>query len=65
MWYNPVIYTTNNGFTSEQILFAMYQHQVATVSLLFSVVIFYFAFKFLVWFLPSYWHRRKNEKDKK
>jgi hypothetical protein len=42
---------------NHQILVSLYQYIVASVSFLLTLVFFYFLFRFLVWFLPSYWHR--------
>ena len=57
MWYNPEIYTSAQDLTDTQILWAIYQHLVATTTLAFALVIFYFIFKLIVWFVPKFWHR--------
>lgn len=65
-WYNPTIYT-EDVFIGDQgvqdTLFAMYQHQVASTSLLFAGLILYAAFRFLKWFLPSYYHKRRVRQE--
>jgi len=33
---------------------------VATTTLAFALVIFYFIFKLIVWFVPKFWHRSKE-----
>jgi len=42
---------------NHQILVSLYQYIVATGSLLLTLVFFYFLFRLLVWFFPSFWHR--------
>lgn len=60
MWYNPVVYTEIGALTDTQILWAIYQHFVATTSLFFGLLIFYAGTKLLLWILPKYWNRGKE-----
>lgn len=66
MWYNPEIYISSENLSDTQILWAMYQHQVATTAVLISIVAFYFLFKFILWVVPfQSLLKTKKEKDKK
>lgn len=56
MWYNPEVYTVMPP-TEIDILWAIYQHLVATTSLAFALLGIYLVVKFLLWFLPKYWQR--------
>lgn len=60
MWYNPTVYTSIPPLTERELIWAIYQHFVATTTLFFALVILYFVFKAIVWFLPKYWHRSKE-----
>lgn len=60
MWYNPVIYTDKAYLTNTDILWAIYQHLVATTSFAFALVFLYFTFKLIVWFVPKFWYRSKE-----
>jgi hypothetical protein len=65
MQVNPdIIYITPevaNTALETQIAYAQYQFIVASISLFFAILIFYFAFKAAVWFIPRYWHRPKED----
>lgn len=59
MNYNPLILSTDQLqlATDVQILKAQYEYIVASTSLAFAMVFFYFFFKALLWFLPRYYYR--------
>lgn len=63
MWYNPTIYTSVVNLNDTQILFAMYQLQVAFFGLIIAIAIFFVIWKFLAWFLPSFWYKKRKEDE--
>lgn len=58
---DPVLAST---FTAQQIALAQYNYIVSSVSFFFALVISYFVFRFLVWFLPSFWYKNDTRSSK-
>lgn len=57
--HNPQVLTLTQLQMADthEIVVDGYMFLVASVSLAFSLLFFYWLFKFLVWFLPHYWNR--------
>lgn len=66
MNHNPTILSPEQLATASEldIIRSMYQYIVVATSLAFAILMFYFAFRFLVWFLPDRWYviKRRDRK---
>jgi len=58
---NPDLYVHSDISSEYGILTAIYEHQVASVALAFSLFGFYWFARFLFWFLPKFWYRRGDK----
>jgi len=61
--FNPYVYNIDqlNVLNTNQILISIYQLLLASITFFVSILFFYFVFKFLIWFLPNYWHKKASK----
>lgn len=59
--YNPPVYNSADLIlmSSHDVLVAQYQLQLATVSLMYALLIFASVFAILRWALPKFWYKER------